>query len=126
MEDVTLYPPLFGHEGTLYTKPEIRLSELLLRLARDYDVHVHLIARERDRRLEQAINPLIRTKPGSLHLREVPHLHAKLVATEAFVLETSANILPTSLFRNVELCRIVANSHGSLGQLLRDKLGLTI
>lgn len=126
VEDVTLHPPLFGRKGSLYTHSEIHLSELLLRLARDYDNRIHLLVRERDGRLERAIGPLLRTKPENLQLREVPHLHAKLVATDAFVLETSANLLQTSLFRNVELCRVVANQHPNVRLLLQEKLNVRI
>jgi hypothetical protein len=126
VEDVTLWPPLFGHGESRYTRSEIRLSELLLRLARDYDIRVTLIVRERDARLECAISPLTTVKPNHLTVREVPHLHAKAIVTDTFVLETSANILDTSLFRNVESCTIVANPYSSPRQWLRAKLGLVL
>jgi hypothetical protein len=126
VEDVILRPPLFGTKEHAYTRPEIRLSELLLRLARDYGMRIHLIVRERDGRLAGAIRPLLREKAESLHVREVPHLHAKLVVTEAFVLETSANLLRTSLFRNVELCRLVANPLENPKRLIREELEITL
>ncbi len=126
VEDVTLWPPLFGQGESRYTRPEIRLSEFLLRLARDYDIRVALIMRERDARLECIIGPLTTVKPNHLTVREVPYLHAKTIATEAFVLETSANILETSLFRNVESCTIVANPYNNPRQWLRAKLGLML
>lgn len=126
VEDVTLWPPLFGQGKSRYTCSEIRLSELLLRLARDYDIRVALIVRERDIRLEGAIGPLAAIKPNHLIVREVPYLHAKALVTEAFVLETSANILETSLFRNVESCTIVANLYGNSREWLKANLGLML
>lgn len=122
IENVTLYPPLFGQNDEGY--PEMRLSEFLLRLARDHDIHITVIVRERNSRLETTIGPLLAVKPERLDIREVQYLHAKFLATEAFVLETSANIIWTSLFRNVESCRIVNNTYGDLKQLLSAKLNL--
>jgi hypothetical protein len=126
VEDVTLHPPLFGQGESCYSNLEIHLSELLSRLARDYNIHVVLIVRERDGRLEQAIGRLVTEKPNLLTVREVPYLHAKAVATDSFVLEMSANILETSLFRNVETCTLVANQYGNTRQWLREKLGLRL
>ena len=53
-------------------------------------------------------------------------MHAKLVATERYVLETSANILWTSFYRNVEWCRIASNPHGDLRRLLQMRLGIRL
>jgi hypothetical protein len=63
---------------------------------------------------------------GRKEILEVPYLHAKCVATEAFVLETSANLLWTSMFRNVESCRVVKNDYGNTRQLLRARLNLIL
>lgn len=126
VDDVTLWPPVFGRGERRYTRSEIRLSELLLRLAKDYDIRVTLIVRERDARLECIIGPLATAKPDHLTVREVPYLHAKAIATEVFVLETSANILETSLFRNVESCRIVTNPYKNPKEWLKAQLGLMI
>lgn len=95
-----------------------------MRLARDSGMRVTFVVRERDARLEAAIRPLLRNAPDHLDIREVPHLHAKLVATERYALETSANLLWTSLFRNVEWCRIANNPHGHPRDLLQAKLGI--
>lgn len=126
VEDVTLWSPLFGQEGSRYTCSEIRLSALLMRLARDYDIHITLIVRERDTRLECVIGPLATAKPNRLTVQEVPNLHAKAVVTETFVLETSANILETSLFRNVESCTLLVNPYRNPRQWLKAKLGLML
>lgn len=125
VENVSLHPPPFRlNYGDRYSLPEIRLGNFLLRLARDSGMRVTFVVREHDARLEAAIRPLLRNAPDSLVIREVPHLHAKLIVTEHYVLETSANLLWTSLFRNVEWCRIANNPHGHSRGLLQAKLGI--
>lgn len=126
MEDIILYPPLFGQGKNRYTDSEIRLSRLLLRLAIDYEIRVTLIVREQDRRSEMVISPLARNKPSHLNVQEVPYLHAKILLTEAFVLETSANLLWTSLFRNLESCTVATNPYNNPRRWLKVKLGLII
>lgn len=126
VQDVTLWPPMFGHGENWYTRSEIRLSEFLLRLARDYDIRIALVVRERDARLERVISPLAATRPNYLVIRCVSNLHAKAIVTEAFALETSANMLEASLFRNVESCALVSNPYNSARRWLRVKLDLMI
>lgn len=126
IDNVKLYPPIFAGRLDTYDAPEIRLNEFLLRLARDYDIRITLIIRERDYRSARVVNPLQRLQPENLLIREIAFLHAKAVVTEAFILETSANILMTSLFRNVELCTLVANLHKNPRQWLKDRLGITV
>src|SRR5829696_3177749 len=119
IENVTLNPPSFGHSGLQSNRREMRLGELLLYLAEDRGIRLTVIVRERDHRLQNAMRLVARASPKLLEIREVPYLHAKCVATEAFVLETSANLLWTSMFRNVEWCRVVKNDHANTRQLLR-------
>ncbi len=126
VEDVMLYPPLFGQGERRYIHSEIRLSRLLLRLVMDYEIRVTFIVREKDHRLEQVIRPLSKNKPSHLTVQEVTYLHAKALLTEAFVLETSANLLWTSLFRNIESCTLTANPYNSPRQWVKVKLGLII
>lgn len=77
VEDVTLRPPLFGQGRNRYICSEIRLSELLMRLARDYEIRINLIVRERDARLECVISSLATIKPNRLIVQEVPYLLPK-------------------------------------------------
>ena len=127
VENVPLHPPPFRlGDGEQYSLSEIRLSELLLRLATECRMRITFVVRERDSRLEGAIRPVLASTPDSLEIREVPYLHAKLVATERYVLETSANILCTSLFRNVEWCRIARNPHDDLKGLLQTRLDIRL
>lgn len=125
IENVTLTPPpgpgQFGSE-----RSGVRLSDLLLHLAKAHGIRLTVVVRERDNRLQNAVGPVARATPTLLEIREVPYLHAKCVATEAFVLETSANLLWTSMFRNVEWCRVAKNEYGNTRQLLRAELNLVL
>lgn len=126
IENVTLYPPIFGNNENRYTRSEIRLSHLLLRLARDYNIRITLILREQDKRSEQVITPLIANQPSYLSVKQVQHIHAKMLITEAFLLKTSANLLWTSLHRNIESCTLASNPYRNPRQCLKVELGVII
>jgi len=126
VEDVTLRAPITGQRPARRGTREVRLSELLLRLAKDYDVRVSLVVRERTRRLQRVVGPLRSQRPSHLRLREIPYLHAKLVVTESFAIETSANMLWTSLFRNVESCSLVSNPYGRASRFVAEKINLAL
>jgi hypothetical protein len=126
IENVTLYPPIFGNSGNCYTRSEIRLSQLLLRLARDYSIRITLILREQDERSERVITPLITNQPSYLTVKQVQHIHAKMLITEAFLLKTSANLLWTSLHRNIESCTLVSNPYRNPRQCLKVELGVIV
>lgn len=126
VDDIALNPPLLARGENYSARSEIHLSELLLELARDYKIHVTFIVRERDYRFERATGILARTLPKQLTVHLVPYLHAKAVVTESFVLETSANLISTSLYRNVETCSVLANPYSSPREWVKVKLGLII
>lgn len=126
IEDVRLYPPYFGQNHSYYTQPTIYLSQLLLRLAKDYEMMITLVIREQDYRSEKVIRPLLNNQPDYLIVKEVPYLHAKLVITESFILQTSANLLWTSLYRNIESCTLKPNLFPNARQCLKLELGLSI
>lgn len=126
IDDVTLFSPIFGQGNNRYTCSEIQLSQLLLRLASDYNIRITILLREQDYRSQRVINPLVKNKYSHLIIQEVPHLHAKVIITEAFVLKTSANLLQTSLFRNVESCTLATNPQRNPRQWLKIELGLIV
>lgn len=126
IEDVTLYPSCFGQGQSYYDQPKIYLSQLLLRLARDYGMLITLVIREQDYRSAKVIRPLVNDQPDHLIVKEVPYLHAKLVITESFILQTSANLLWTSLYRNIESCTLKPNLFHNSRLCLKTELGLSI
>jgi hypothetical protein len=126
IDNVTLYPPVFGNEENRYTRSEIRLSQLLLRLARDYKIRITFILREQDERSARVITPLITNQPSYLTVKQVQHIHAKMLITEAFLLKNSANLLWTSLHRNIESCTLVSNPYRNPRQCLKIELGVIV
>lgn len=126
IENVSLYPPIFGNRENRYTRSEIRLSQLLVRLAGDYKIRITLILREQDERSERVITPLITNQPSYLTVKQVQHIHAKMLITEAFLLKTSANLLWTSLHRNIESCTLASNPYRNPRQCLKVELGVII
>jgi len=126
IQNVTLYPPIFGKGKNCYNHLQIRLSELLLRLMKDYQIHITLVLREQDRRSDFVIAPLLKNQPERLTLKEVQYIHAKMLITESFVLKTSANLIWTSLYRNVESCTLLKNLHRNPRKCLQAELGITI
>lgn len=126
IDDVSLIIPLLKQGDGHYTPPDLRLSNFLLQLARDFKIHITIIVREQDRRCDGVISPLLKTFPKQLTIKTVPYLHAKAVVTESFVLETSANLIPTSLYRNVETCSVLDNPYGNPREWVKVRLGLII
>jgi hypothetical protein len=126
IENVTLYPPIFGDDENRYTRSEIQLSQLLLRLTRDYNIRITLILREQDQRSERVITPLVTYQPNSLTVKQVQHIHAKMLITEAFLLKTSANLLWTSLHRNIESCTLASNPYRDPRHCLKVELGVIV
>ena len=126
IENVTLYPPIFGNNENRYTRSEIQLSHLLLRLARDYKIRITLILREQDQRSARVITPLATYQPNNLTVKQVQHIHAKMLITEAFLLKTSANLLWTSLHRSIESCTLISNPYRDPRQCLKVELGVIV
>jgi hypothetical protein len=124
--NVHILPPRFGTGSARYFSTTISLNEFLLRIMRDFDMHIILLVRERDTRFQSAIRNLPTVFPNNLLIQEFPYLHAKMIVTNTLAIETSANLLQTSLFRNIESCTLVRNSFRDSRKYLRDKLGVMI
>lgn len=122
LDDITLHPPLFGN----HTRLTLSLGQMIADLAVNYRIRFVILYRERDYRMERVIRLIAKQSPQSLILREVRNLHAKMVVIDSFALEMSANLLPTSLFRNVESCVLVANDYRNARRYVENKLGLII
>jgi len=126
VENVSLLVPRFGISPTMYASTTILLRELLSRITRDYDMRVILLVRERDRRLQSVLGNIPQAMPDNIFIREVPYIHAKMIVTPAFVIETSANMLQTSLSRNIESCTLLSNPFRDTRAYIYDKLGIII
>jgi hypothetical protein len=103
IENVPLkLPPGFGRTlGDLLVKLEGRLS-------------LTLVLREQDDRAKAVLQHLQKVK---VEVR--PTLHTKAIVTERLLLITTANLLPTSLYRNEEAAQLSENPYSSVAEALR-------
>lgn len=126
IDDVALYPPMFVLGENRYERDTIRLSELLLYLARDSGMYVSLVVRDRDARFHRVVRPLRKAVSERIQVKMVPHLHAKAIITDRFVLTTSANLIPTSLSRNIETCQLSSNHYGNAAEWLLKYTSISV
>jgi hypothetical protein len=122
IDNVTLHPPMFDEVRL----SAIRLGDLMAKLAVAHEIHFTLLFRDHDHRLDRAVDLVRARTPSLLTLRPVLDLHAKMIAIDGFVLEMSANLIRTSLYRNVESCSLLLNSFGDAGRYVEYKLLLTV
>lgn len=122
--DVTLVPPMFKHSHETYERSTIQLGELLAFMAQDYHIQITLVLRELDNRFAHVVTNWHASPRIKIHIE--PNLHAKAIVTNSFVLLGSANLLQTSLFRNVELCELKSNTYRSARRWLSAELGIQV
>lgn len=102
------------------------LSEFLLFLATERDLSLVLIVRENDYRVQNVIRAILENSPSKLKVVESEYLHAKAIVTPKFVLQTSANLIPTSLYRNTETCALLVNRYESALRYIEYELKLRV
>jgi hypothetical protein len=122
IDNIVLHPPIFNtiHSSALH------LGEIMTNLALAYEIHFTLLFRDQDHRLRSAIKSISAQAPRLLTLQKVSNLHAKMIVIDTFALEMSANLLPTSLYRNVESCALLVNNHRDAREYVENKLSLII
>lgn len=124
LQNVLLQPPSFGSGATHWEGSTLRLGEFLVRMSREYHHPVTVLVRSIDQRTAGMLNDFALSSVPAPRLLEVPHLHAKAIVTDAFALSMSANLLTTSLSRNVETCVLTTNPYGSASQWVERELGI--
>ncbi len=91
---------LQGKSGVLCG--EVTFIDLLYWLYNEHKKSFWIYVREADE-TDKRLDPFLAAyKKGILHLNQIPDLHAKLVVTNFWILETSANLLWRSYNVNVE------------------------
>jgi hypothetical protein len=121
--NVSLLPPRFGTGSASYTHSKINFDDFLVRVMRDFDMRIIFLIRPNDRRTYSALNAIAKVAPGNVTIKEFDHIHAKMIVTPYFALEMTANMIPTSLFRNIESCTLVRNAFNDTRRYLNHKLG---
>ncbi|MEM3366587.1 MAG: hypothetical protein QXM93_09240 [Candidatus Methanomethyliaceae archaeon] len=88
---------------------EVTFIDLLYWLYNEHRKSFWIYVREADG-TDKRLYPFVEAnKKGILHLRQIPNLHAKLVITNLWILETSANLLWRSYNVNVENVNLLRN-----------------
>lgn len=124
--NVELSPPRFGEAAKLYTHSKIRLRELLSRMTSDLNYRITIVVRPGDESTKAALTPLIRAPINPVQVFEFNHIHAKMIVTQKYAIEMTANLITTSLHRNIESCSIVKNRFHDAREYVSDKLGINI
>lgn len=126
IQNIELKPPILGTEGAWDTRERMLLSELLVYLVSTRNLTLHVVVREMDYRFQEVIDPLESKYPHRFYTTSVPFLHAKVITTDTLVLQTSANLIPTSLYRNTEACVLLANKYRNALRYLQHELDLRL
>lgn len=91
---------------------QVPIIELLQWLNAEHRKSFTIYVREINLRDERLMPFLAVVQEGFLQLREIPNLHAKLVITDDWILQTSANLLWRSYNINVENAILMHNPLG--------------
>ena len=89
-------------------------------------LHTSIVAREYDKSERKITRILGHRFASSYIVHEEKYLHAKLIVTKQIVLQMSANLIPTTLYRNVETCVLSRNSVGDVRRYIRHELKLAL
>lgn len=126
VQELQLKPPILGHEGKWNTREAMPLSDFLYYLIAWRDLNLTMIVRENDYRVQRVTKQILRQFPLNMRIIESIHLHAKAIVVPNFVLQTSANLIPTSLYRNTETCMLIENKYGNASRYVEYELKLRI
>lgn len=126
IQQVDLKPPLLGTNGNWDTREKMPLSEFLLFLVTERNLNLVVVVRENDYRVQNVTKAILRKNPNKLKVVESEYLHAKAIVTSRFVLQTSANLIPTSLYRNTETCVLLVNKYGNASRYVEYELKLRV
>lgn len=126
IQNIELKPPILGTSGAWDARERMLLSELLVYLVSKRNLTLFIVVREINYHFQEVIGSLEREYPQSIYTVSVPFLHAKVIITDKLVLQTSANLIPTSLYRNTEDCVLFANKYQSALRYLQHELNLRL
>lgn len=124
LQNVLFQPPSFGSGIGRWQGSELTLGAFLVHMAHDYQHPITLIVRAVDNRVTEVVSDFTTSGTPPPRILETPYLHAKAIVTDAFVVQMSANLLTTSLARNVETCALTTNSYGSATKWVERELGI--
>lgn len=125
IQDVELQTPIIL--GTDWrNNRRMYLSQFLNYLIEKRKLTIFLILRDNDKRAQYATRLARNANQDSLRIHTVQYLHAKAIVTDSNTLLTSANLIPTSLYRNVENCSLQINQYKNTAKYLEYEFGLRL
>jgi hypothetical protein len=125
IQDVLLHTPILCGDYSVSNR-RMYLSQFLSYLIEQRQLRIFLIVREHDKRAQHVTRVVRQKAQKGLYVHTVKFLHAKAVVTNSNVLLTSANLIPTSLYRNVESCVLLTNQHGNTFKYLEHEYGIKL
>lgn len=126
IQELQLKPPILGSEEKWNVKESMPLSNFLFYLIAQRNLKLAIIVRENDNKVQSVTKQSLHLFPHNMKIIESMHLHAKAIVTPNFVLQTSANLIPTSLYRNTETCSLSVNKYGSALRYVEYELKLRV
>lgn len=126
VQDVVLHMPIITSSNRRDGSRRMYFSQFLNYLIENKGLKIYLIMRDNDSRVKYATRVARRKNPDHLNLIAVQYLHAKAVVTDSHALLTSANLIPTSLYRNVESCSLQINRYQNTEKYIEYEFGLKL
>lgn len=126
IQQVDLKPPILRTALGWNTRENMPISEFFLFLAVERDLDLILIVRENDYRVQNVTKTVRQKAAEKIKVIESEFLHAKAIVTSKFILQTSANLIPTSLYRNTETCVLLANRYENAVRYVEYELKLRV
>ena len=125
IQDVVLQTPIiYGNHSNDSRK--MYLSQFLKYLIEKRRLRIFLIVRDNDERVRYATRSVRKYAQESLKIHTVQYLHAKAIITDSNALLTSANLIPTSLYRNVENCSLLINEYRNTVKYVEYECGIKL
>jgi hypothetical protein len=120
IDNVQLMP--YKWEGSTKLTNPCRLSEIMKWLNRESEIKfIFYVKRDQlEPNLDYRLKRVYAETSHFSDFRGISNLHAKMVVTDNVVMETSANLLTYSLYRNVETLQISRNTYGTVDAHLKS------
>lgn len=115
--DVEIQPPILGSSGRWIVASKVQLSFFIAYLVEHLDLETYFFLRKPDKRTQSFLRQVKRLTPSeAIHIIDADRefTHAKGIVTNRLILHMSANLIPTSLYRNIETCSLSKNSYSSV------------
>lgn len=126
IHNVDLIVPSIEFADSVDNTRVMSLEELICFGITELDLRFVIVMRETQRSMQLIFDRIQRIYQNSFSLTQQEHLHAKCIVTNYLVLLTSANLIPTSLYRNRETCQLLRNPYRTSRNYLKKELHIEL